>query len=52
MGKEGRSLKRAVLFVVIALLGGLALGALFGSGMSPAAQAMARGRQQLENRNP
>lgn len=36
-------MKRAVLFVVIALLGGLALGALFGSGMSTAAQAMARG---------
>ena len=29
--------------MVIAQLGGLALGALFGSGMSTAAQAMARG---------
>ena len=48
MGKEGRSLKRAVLFVVIALLGGLALGALFGSGMSSAAQAMARGATPAE----
>ena len=41
-------MKRAVLFVVIALLGGLALGALFGSGMSSAAQAMARGATPAE----
>ena len=41
-------MKRAVLFVVIALLGGLALGALFGSGISSAAQAMARGATPAE----
>ena len=36
-------MKKALLFVAIALLGGFALGTLFGSGISSAAQAMARG---------
>ena len=41
-------MKRAVLFAAVALLGGLALGALFGSGISSATQAMARGAAPAE----